>query len=95
VEIHVANRSSDYIPMTDHHVVVGFMNIHSPENLNFMASQVKFSREELVGYGKPRLQYLQSSEKHKFDEFHTMVDKKIKAKSIHNVPVNNNDSFLS
>jgi hypothetical protein len=94
-EIHVADRSSDYIPMTDHRVVVGFMNIHPPENSNFMASRVKFSMEELVGYGKLCLGYPQSSEKHKFKEFRTMVDEKIKAKSIHNVPVNNDNSFLS
>ena len=53
--IHVSNRSSDYIPMTDHRAVVGFMNIHPPKNSNFMASRVEFSREELAGYGKPRL----------------------------------------
>ena len=94
-EIHVANRSSDYIPMTNHCVVVGFMNIHPPKNSNFMASWVEFSREELAGYGKPHLWYPQSSEKHKFNGFCSIIDEKIKAKSIRNVPVNNNDSFLS
>ena len=94
-EIHVANRSSDYIPMTDHRAVVGFMNIHPPEGPDFMASQVRFSRGTTVGYGKPRLRYPQSSERHKFEDFRTLVDEKIKAESIHNLPVNGDESFIS
>ena len=94
-EIHVADRSSDYIPMTDHRAVVGFMNIHPPEGPNFMVSQVRFSRGTTAGYGKPRLRYPQSSERHKFEDFRTLVDEKIKAESIHNLPVNGDESFIS
>jgi len=79
--------------MTDHRAVIGFMNIHPPENPNFTGSQVKFSRETLAGHRKPRLRYPQSSEKQKFEDFRTMVDEKIKAKSLH-VPVNS-DVILS
>jgi hypothetical protein len=94
-EIRVADRSSDYVPMTDHRAVIGFLNIHPPTNPNLMASQVKFARETLAGHGKPRLRYPHSSEKHRFENYCVMVDEKIKAKSVHATPVNSDDSFIS
>src|SRR5882762_492695 len=94
-EISVADRSSDYIPMTDHRAVIGFLNIRPPTNCNLVASQVKFAKETLVGHGKPRLRYPQSSEKHKFENYRAMVDEKIKAKSVHTTPVNSDESFIS
>jgi hypothetical protein len=94
-EIRVADRSSDYIPMTDHRAVMGFLNIHPPPSTNIMASQVKFARETLTGHGKPRLRYPQSSEKHKFENYRVMVDERIKAKSIHTTPLNGDESFIS
>ena len=93
-EIRIADKSSDYIPMTDHRAVIGFMNIHSPEDSIPTAARLKFSRDILARYGKPRLRYPQRSEKHRFENFCTMVDKKIKDESIHNIPVNNDDSFI-
>jgi hypothetical protein len=93
-EIRVADKLSDYIPMTDHRAVKGFMNIHSPEDSVPTAARLKFSRDILAGYGKPHLQYPQRSEKHRFENFRTMVHEKIKDESIHNIPVNNDDSFI-
>jgi len=94
-EICVADRSSDYVPMTDHRTVMGFLNIHPPPSTNIMASQVMFARETLTGQGKPRLRYPQSSEKHKFENYRIMVHERIKAKSIHTTPLNNDKSFIS
>jgi hypothetical protein len=93
-EIQVADKSSDYIPMTDHRAVIGSMNIYSPEDSVPTAARLKFSRDILAGYGKPCLRYPQRSEKHRFENFCTMVNEKIKDESIHNIPVNNDDSFI-
>ena len=93
-EIQVTNKLSDYILMTDHRAVIGFMNIHSPEDSVPTAAQLKFSRDILARYGKPCLRYPQRSKKHRFENFRTMVDKKIKDESIHNIPVNNDDSYI-
>ena len=68
-EIHVADRSSDYIPMTDHRAVIGFLNIHPPPDISTMASKIKFTRETLTGHGKPCLRYPLSSERHKFEDY--------------------------
>jgi len=71
------------------------MNIQPPDNLAFTASQIKFSRDIIVAHGnKPHLCYPHSTEKHKFKMFHTMVDEKILARSIHDIPVICDDFFI-
>jgi hypothetical protein len=70
------------------------MNIQPPPDPTGMTCHVKSRRDTTAGYGKPQLQYPQRSEKQKFEDFRTMVDKKIKAKSIHNMPVSDDDSFI-
>jgi hypothetical protein len=54
-EIRVADRSSDYMPMTDRRAVVGFMNIQPPQSSILMTSCIKFSRDVDASYGKPQL----------------------------------------
>jgi hypothetical protein len=81
--------------MTDHRAVVGFMNIHPPINTTPTTSWIKFSRDISASHNKPRLRYPQGSEKHKFEEFRTLVDEKIIAKSIHDSPVICDNSFIS
>ena len=93
-EICVADRSSDYKPMTDHRAVIGFLNIHPPPDISTMASKIKFTRETLMGHGNPCLRYSLSSERHKFEDYRVMVDEKIKAKSIHTTSVNSDESFV-
>ena len=93
-EIHITDRSSDYVPMTDHHAVIGFLNIHPLPDISTMASKIKFARETLMGHGKPHLRYPLSSERHKFEDYRVMVDEKIKAKSIHTTSVNSDESFV-
>ena len=94
-EIGVADRPSDYVPMTDHRAVVGFMNIHPPDNPTLATSQIKFSRDTTTGHNRPRLRYPLRSEKHKFEDFRNMVDEEIRAKSIHDSPVTCDESFMS
>ena len=81
--------------MTDHWAVIGFTTIHLPDNVTLTASQIKFSRDIFASHNKPRLQYPQGLEKHKFEEFHTLVNEKIIAKSIHDNHVVCDDSFIS
>ena len=90
-EIQVANQPSDYVPMMDHHTVVGFMNIHPPD---LAVSQIKSSNDIAMGHNRPQLWYPQRSEKHKFENFHTMVNKEIRAKSIHDPPAICDESFI-
>jgi len=61
-------------------------------------NRYKLSRQFLEWHNRlwqPQLQYPQRSEKQKFEDFQNMVDEKIKAKSIHNLPVRNDNSFIS
>jgi hypothetical protein len=93
-KIQVADRSSDYVPMTDHQAVIGFMNIKPPLDSSLTTSHIKFSKDIATSYGKPWLRYPLSSDRQTFKEFQIMVDGKIKAKSIHTLPVNNDESFI-
>ena len=93
-KIRVADRSSDYVPMTDHRAVIGFMIIQPPPDSLLAASHIKFSKDTAASYGKPRLRYPLSSERHKFEDFRIMVDEEIKAKSIHTLPVIDDESFI-
>ena len=93
-EIRVADKSSDYVPMTDHRAVVGFMNILPLNDPIFSTAHIKFSRDTQAGCGKPRLRYPQGTEKKKFEDYRLMVDEKIKDKSLHKLPVNDDDSFI-
>ena len=90
-EIQVANQPSDYVPMMDHHTVVGFMNIHPPD---LAVSQIKSSNDIAMGHNRPQLWYPQRSEKHKFENFHTIVNKEIRAKSTHDPPAICDESFI-
>jgi hypothetical protein len=81
--------------MTDHRAVIGYMNILPPNNSLFLTDHVKFSRDIQAGCGKPRLRYPQGTEKKKFEDYRRMVDEKIEDKSLHNQPVNDDNSFIS
>ena len=92
-EIRVANRSSDYVPMTDHRGVIAYIQVDPPDGLR--PSQIKFTHHDLSEHlGKPRLQYPSSSAKGKYDEFHMKVDNAIKAECLHLTPVNDKESFM-
>ena len=67
-EIHVADRSTDYVPMTDHRGIVAYIQVEPPDGLR--PSQVRFTHHDLSQHlGKPRLQYPSFSGKSKYDDF--------------------------
>jgi hypothetical protein len=85
-EIHVADRSTDYVPMTDHRGIVAYIQIDPPDGL--WLSRVNFTHHDLSQHlGKPRLQYPTASAKNKCDDFRTRVDNTIKAECLHLIPL--------
>jgi hypothetical protein len=52
-EIQVANRSSDYVPMTDHRAVIGYMNIQPLPDSLLMTMHIKFLKDITANYRNP------------------------------------------
>ena len=93
-EIRVADRSTNYVPMTDHRGIIAYIHIDPQDGMR--PSQVKFRYHDLSQHlGKPRLEYLSSSAKGKYKEFRSKVDTAIKDEFLHLNPVNNNESFIT
>jgi hypothetical protein len=90
-EITVADRHGDFIPFTDHRAVTARL-IHSPP-LSLRGTQAVFPPND-IAINKARIQYPQKSEKYKFQLFRDAVDAKIKAESIRDRPVTDDDSFM-
>jgi hypothetical protein len=79
--------------MTDHRGIIAYIHIKLPDGMQ--PSHVKFTYHDLSQHlGKPRLQYLSSSAKEKYNEFRIKVVEAIKAESIHLTPVNDDASFI-
>jgi hypothetical protein len=92
-EIHVANRSTDYVTMTDHRGIVTYIHIDPPDEMR--PSPVKFTYNDVSKHmGKPQLQYASLSGKGKYDEFRTKVNMAIKAESLNLTPVTDDESFV-
>jgi hypothetical protein len=68
-EIRVADRSTDYVPMTDHQAVIGYINIQLPPDSSLMTMHIKFSKGITANYRNLRLRYPSSSERQKFEDF--------------------------
>jgi hypothetical protein len=66
-EIKVADRNSDYIPLTDHRAIIAHINIDPPLQPN--PSQMNFTDRTKMTYNKPRIKYPSKLEKHKFEQF--------------------------
>ena len=94
-EITVADRSTDWVPYSDHRAIVATVT-HAIPYLNAEATGNPESM--LLSYGRaanrPRVKVPLKSKKHKYQDFRDQVDLKIKAKSIHERPVIDDDSFL-
>jgi hypothetical protein len=93
-EICIADRSTDYVPMTDHRGIIAHSHIDPLDGVQVF--QVKFCYHDLSQHlGKPRLQYPSSSAKGKYKEFQSKVDTAIKAEFLHLTPMNNDKSFIT
>ena len=92
-EIGVVDRSTYYIPMTDHREIFAYIQIELLDGIQ--PSHVKFTYHDLLQYlGKPRLQYLSSFNNKKYSKFRIKVDEAIKAESIHLTPVIDDASLI-
>jgi hypothetical protein len=88
-EIHTAVK--DFIPRTDHRVVLAFINIEPPiclahQHLVFMARDAT--------HMKPRIRYLTKADKHKFENFRTAVDRMTHEQNLAGQSVTDSESFI-
>lgn len=92
-EISVADRYSDWVPNTDHRGIIARITHSIPEtpqeSLNDLTTN--FTRKPS---SPPRIKMPLKTEKHKYDTFRENVDRLIEAKSIDNVIITDDASFI-
>jgi hypothetical protein len=92
-EIAVANRSTDYIPKTDHRAVVARIIHRTPTNGD---SHARFTYAVTdLSLNKPRIKYPPANEKHRFQTFRDQMDAKIEQEGLRLRPVIDDESFKS
>jgi predicted secreted protein len=89
-EIHTALK--DFIPGTDHRAVFAFVNI---EPSNCLANQHLVFMTHEATHLKPRIRYLAKTEKHKFNQFRTAVDKMAHEQNLAEQSVIGSESFVT
>jgi len=89
-EIHTALK--DFIPGTDHRAVFAFVNIEPP---NCLANQHLAFMTHKATHLKPRIRYPAKTEKHKFDQFRTAVDKMAHEQNLAEQSVIDSESFVT
>jgi len=92
-EIAVADRSSDWIPFTDHRAIVARVTHAMPGPVQpNSGNPVNPSMGWTVN--RPRVKIPLKTDKHKYQIFRDQVDEAVKAKCIHERPVIDDDSFV-
>jgi hypothetical protein len=89
-EIHTASK--DFIPGTDHRAVLAFININPP--MRMADKRLVFTTREAT-HLKPRVKYPTKTEKHKFEQFRTAVDKMMTDQNLTAQPVVDTQSFTT
>jgi hypothetical protein len=92
-EISVADRHSDWIPYTDHRAIIARV-VHAmpgpPQSNSRVSTDLSMGRAA----NRPRIKIPLKSEKHKYQIFRDLVDESVKAESLHEHPVIDDDSFI-
>jgi hypothetical protein len=91
-DIGVADRFHDFVPSTDHRVVVGQL-VYTPP-ASSPGSRTVLSEVSQV-FNKPRIKYPYKSEKHRFATFTQIVDRRIEAEALHTAPVIDDQSYIA
>lgn len=92
-EIFITDQHSDWIAFTDHRAVVAHITHAMPgPALSNSRALVDLS----MGWkaNSPRVKIPHKTKKHKYQVFHDQVDRRVKAKCIHECPVIDDDSFI-
>ncbi|KAF5312013.1 hypothetical protein D9619_003843 [Psilocybe cf. subviscida] len=93
-EIAVADKSFDFVPMTDHRAVIATLILQPPESImgdTNLRSDIPYA---CTNENTARVLYPSKRNKAKFEEYRTKVDAKVKSEGIAKRQVTGEESFL-
>ena len=90
-DIAIADKSYDYVQMTDHRAVIATIFMKTPDNLN---AETNIPMDLLEALHQPRVKYPSKKDKAKFEEYQREVDKRVKNEGLKDYTVDGEQSFI-
>ncbi|KAJ6600481.1 hypothetical protein DFH09DRAFT_1302951 [Mycena vulgaris] len=88
-EIYATNDGTDFVPNTNHRIVVASIIHHPP-----LGGRSLFV-DRPVMFSKMRIKYPSKAEAHRHESFRTLIDERVKTACLHEICVNDEQSFMA